>query len=70
MSRGYRSEDEDGVPIRAVVSRLTSKAALIEHAGEEEWVPLSCIEEEDIEIDDAKQDLTIAAWKARELGWD
>ena len=57
--------------IRATVVRVTPRAVLLSYEGEEVWVPLSCLDDpldSDDEGEDA--DLSLATWKARELGWE
>ena len=59
------------VTIRARVVRLTEQAALLRVDEEQEWVPLSCIDDGDaLEVGDEAEDINIRTWKARELGWD
>lgn len=58
-------------PIEVRVKRLSEHAALLVYEGEEAWVPLSLIEDDDLDEDDVGEtrDVTIRSWKKEQLGW-
>ena len=56
------------------VVRVTEKALLADHEGEEEWIPRSIIHD-DSEVWGKKHEgetgtLAMLQWKADELGWE
>ena len=52
------------------VKRLTADAALLVYEGEEEWVPLSLLDTDDVLREGEDAEVTIRSWKLRELGWE
>lgn len=68
MARSYES-----VRVTIVAAPSHKDAVLLEHDGEEKWVPRSLIDDGfDLDRSDegTTRRLRIAAWKVEDLGWD
>lgn len=60
--------------IDARILHVTERAALVESEGMEEWIPLSAIEESHDDLlrlaaQEGTQEIDVADWKLRDLGW-
>ena len=58
--------------VDALVIKVTYAAALLEHEGDQQWVPLALIDRDDLDIYEATDEeieIDIPDWKAGELGW-
>jgi len=66
----WRDREATHTEIEVLVLRATDRAVQVDHEGEEEWIPRSCIRDgEDLE-EGFEGEIEVADWKLRALGWD
>lgn len=67
-------DDDETESFEVTLRRVSRNAALLEHDGDEQWVPHSLIRGGDLDCEDVDNidesgTVEIAAWKAEEMGW-
>jgi len=59
----------DTTSLRVTVKATTDRAVLLEYEDDEQWIPLSLVQDGERLQRGDETEVEIATWKAEELGW-